>query len=112
MRDAKNSSRGVRRQPPQPVVEYGYYQAANHFVVGTIYANREPELLLGYRRQLSDALQASADFQSGSDNALTLGLVYNFTPELSVNPAVYWTNAHPHHAFGFIVFTWNFTLWK
>jgi hypothetical protein len=102
----------TRGQPPQPVVEYGYYTDANHFVAGAIYANREAELLLGYRRQLSDRVQVSADFQSGSSNAVTIGAVYNFTPELSVNPALYWTNAHPHHMFGYVVFTWNVTVWK
>ena len=102
----------TRGQPPQPLLEYGHYTDVNHFVVGAVYANREAELLLGYRRQLSDKVQASADFQSGSSNSVTLGAVYNFTSSLSVNPAVYWTNSHPHHVYGFVVFTWNVTVWK
>jgi hypothetical protein len=102
----------TRGQPPQPVLEYGYYTDANHFVAGAIYANKEAELLLGYRRQLSDRIQVSADFQSGSSNAVTIGAVYNFTPDVSINPALYWTNSRPHHVFGYVVFTWNITVWK
>ena len=96
----------------QPVVEYGYYGEKDRFVAGTIYANREAELLLGYKRLLSDKIQIATDFQSGSANSLTLGVVYNFTPDLSINPAIYWTNSHPHHLLGYVVLTWNITVWK
>jgi hypothetical protein len=96
----------------QPVLEYGYYTDKDRFVAGTIYANREAELLLGYKRLLSDKIQIATDFQSGSANSLTLGVVYNFTPDLSINPAIYWTNSHPHHLLGYVVLTWNITVWK
>lgn len=102
----------TRSGNPQPVLEYGYYAPNDHFVVGAIYANSESELLLGYRHQFSDRIQLSADFQSGSANSKTLGIVYNFTPDLSINPAIYWTNSHPHHLFGYVVLTWNLTVWK
>ncbi len=78
---------------------------------GANYANRETEHLLGYRRQLSDKFQLSVDFQSGSVNSTTFGITYNFTPDLSINPAVYWTNSHPHHLLGYVVLTWNLRLW-
>lgn len=96
----------------QPVLEYGCYTENDHLVAGAIYANRQTELLLGYRRQLSAALAFSADFQSGPANSATAGLTYNFTPALSLNPAVYYTNSSPHHLLGYVVVTWNFTLWK
>ena len=96
----------------QPVLEYGYYTDKDRFVAGTIYANRETEMLLGYKRLLSDKIALATDFQSGSANSLTLGVVYNFTPDLSINPAIYWTNSHPHHFFGYVVVTWNITVWK
>ena len=102
----------TRGGDPQPVLEYGYYTDTDHFVAGAIYANEQAEALLGYRRQLSEKIQLSADFQSGSANSTTLGAVYNFTPALSINPAVYWTNSHPHHTFGYVVVTWNITIWK
>jgi len=97
--------------PPQPVLEYGYYLPSDHFVVGAIYANHESELVLGYRHQFSDRVQVAADFQSGRANATTLGVVYSFTPTLSINPAVYYTNSRRHHLFGYVVLTWNLTLW-
>ena len=96
---------------PQPCVEYGYYTANDRCVAGVIYANHEAELLLGYKHQFSDKIQVAADFQSGSANSTTLGVVYNFTPEVSINPAIYWTNSHPHHLFGYVVLSWNLTLW-
>jgi hypothetical protein len=96
----------------QPEMEYGYYTDKDRLVAGAIYANRETELLLGYKRLLSDKIQVATDFQSGSANSLTLGVVYNFTPDLSINPAIYWTNSHPHHFLGYAVLTWNITVWK
>ncbi|MEO6875462.1 MAG: hypothetical protein ABI222_11650 [Opitutaceae bacterium] len=96
----------------QPVLEYGYYHDADHVVVGTIYAHAQAELLLGYRRQLAEKVALGADFQSGSANSVTAGLIYNFTPDLSINPAVYFTNSQPHHFLGYLVLTWNLTLWK
>ena len=103
------SSRGGRAQP---VLEYGYYTATDHFVVGGIHVNGHDELLLGYKRQLSGKFQVSADFQSGPGNSTTVGVTYNFTPAFSINPAVYWTNSSPHHFFAYVVLTYNFTLWK
>ena len=95
------------------MLEYGYYTDQDHFVAGALYdATRRTRLLLGYKRTLSPWLQFSADFQSGPANATTVGLTCNFTPVLSVNPALYWTNSHPHHLLGYVVFTWNLTVWK
>jgi hypothetical protein len=95
----------------QPVLEYGYYKDADHFVVGGIQANDHTWLLLGYKRTLSDQVSFSADFQSGPAGYSTVGLTYNFTPTFSVNPALYYSNSQPHHLFGYIVFTWNLTVW-
>jgi hypothetical protein len=96
----------------QPVMEYGYYADTDHFVIGGIYANRQPELLLGYKRMVSEKFQVSVDFQGGTANAFTVGFTYNFTPTLSVAPALYLTNTHPRHLLGYVVFTWNLTVWK
>ncbi len=96
----------------QPVLEYGYYPGADHFVAGAIRANHQTSLLLGYKRQLNDAWALSTDFQSGAGNAATVGFTYNFTPAFSINPALYRTNSGPHHLLGYVVLTWNFTLWK
>ena len=102
----------TRGGDPQPELEYGYYTDKDRFVAGTIYANREMELLFGYKRLLSEKIQVATDFQSGSANSLTFGVVYNFTPDFSINPAIYWTNSHPHHFLGYVVVTWNIAVWK
>lgn len=96
----------------QPVLEYGYYTDTDHFVLGGIQAGGHSELLLGYKRQLSERFAVSADFQSGPGNSATVGFTYNFTPALSLNPALYWTNSSPHHFLGYVVLTYNLTVWK
>lgn len=97
---------------PQPVVEYGYYTDKDHFIAGVIKVGGHTETLLGYKRQLTNAVAFSTDFQSGPGNSLTAGVTYDFTPDFSVNPALYWTNSSKHHLFGYIVLTYNFTVWK
>ncbi len=96
----------------QPVLEYGYYTDTDHFVAVGIYAGGHAELLLGYRRQLTERVQFSTDFQSGPGNSTTVGFTYSFTPALSVNPALYWTNSSRHHFLGYVVLTYNLTVWK
>lgn len=102
----------TRGTDPQPVLEYGYYHDKDRIVVGAIYANPHSQLLLGYKRILTDKLQFSTDFQSGSANSATIGITWNITPDVSLNPALYRTNTHPHHLLGYAVLTWNLALWK
>ena len=97
---------------PQPVVEYGYKTEADYFVVGATRADGHDGLLAGYKHVVSEQLQLSADFASGAANAATVGLTFNFTPTLSINPALYRMNSHPHHLLGYVVLTWNVVLWK
>lgn len=96
----------------QPLAEYGFYSGPDHFIGGVIYAQHRAEAIVGYSRQLTDKLQISADYQSGDANAATLGFTVNFTPDLQMNPAVYFTNASPHHALGYVVLSWNLPLWR
>jgi hypothetical protein len=102
----------TRGGDPQPVVEYGYNTGTDYFVVGAIRADGRDGLLAGYKHAVSDKLQLSADFQSGAASAATVGLTFNFTPTLSINPALYRTNSSPHHLLGYVVLTWNVVLWK
>ena len=97
---------------PQPEIEYGYYAESDSFIIGTIDVDHRAEILLGYRHVLSSKLQFSMDFQSGAANSATVGVTWNITPTLSINPALYRTNGSPHHLLGYVVLTWNFTLWK
>ena len=96
----------------QPVLEYGYYTDADHLVAGVIHANSQSELLLGYRRQMTEKFALAVDFQGGAANSTTVGFTYNFTPLFSIAPALYRTNGEPHHLLGYVVLTYNFTLWK
>jgi len=94
-----------------PVLEYGYYASRDHFIAGAIRSGGRVEGILGYSRQLADKLMFSADCQSGPGNAVTLGLTYNFTADLQMNPAVYIANTRPHHALGYVVLTWSVPVW-
>lgn len=96
----------------QPVVEYGFYSGPDHVIAGAIYAQRRTQAIVGYSRQLTDKLQVSADYESGDANAATLGFTVNFTPDLQMNPAIYFTNGSPHHVLGYVVISWNLPLWK
>jgi len=95
----------------QPVLEYGCYGAADHFIAGAIYAGQRTEAVLGYSHQLAEKLQFSVDWQSGPGNSATLGFTYNFTPNLQTNPAIYFTNSKPRHALGYLVVSWNLPVW-
>jgi len=95
-----------------PVLEYGYYASRDHFIAGAIRSGGRVEGILGYSRQLTDKLMFSDDYQSGPGNAVTLGLTYNFTADLQMNPAVYFANTRPHRAMGYVVLTWTFALWR
>lgn len=96
----------------QPVLEYGYYTDSDHWVVGAIHANAQAELLLGYRRQMTETFALALDFQGGAANSTTVGFTYNFTPQFSIAPALYRTNGRPHHLLGYVVLTYNLTVWK
>jgi len=102
----------TRGGEPSPVVEYGYYLGSDNFILGAIRVDGHDELLAGYKHVISDRLQFSTDFQAGPANSATVGLTYNFTPSLSINPALYRTNSRPHHLLGYVVLTWNVVLWK
>ena len=95
----------------QPILEYGYYAANDHFIAGTIYTGRRTEGILGYSRQLTDKLLLAVDYQSGPGNAVSLGFTYDLTPDLQLNPAVYFANTSPHRALAYVVLTWNLPLW-
>jgi hypothetical protein len=95
----------------QPVLEYGCYAGPDHLIAGGIRAGRRVEGILGWSHQLTDALQLAADYQSGPGNSVTLGFTVNLSPTLQLNPAIYLANTRPHHAMGYVVLTWNHTLW-
>ena len=96
----------------EPVLEYGHYAGRDHLIAGVIRADRRVEGILGWSHQLTDKLQLAADYQSGPGNAVTLGLTLSLTPNLQMNPAVYFANTRPHRAMGYVVVSWNLAIWR
>ena len=102
----------TRGGEPAPVLEYGYYAGHDHGVAGAIRSNRRTEALLGYKHAFNDRLAFAADYQSGPGNSATIGVTLNFTPALSLNPALYFTNTRPRRVLGYAVLTWSLPVWK
>ncbi len=96
---------------PQPFIEGGYYTEHNKFIAGLIHAGGKEEALLGYAYDFNQTWRAQVDFQSGRENSFTIGVTWNITPDLQVNPAIYFPNYHPGRVLGYAVFTYTFHLW-
>lgn len=96
----------------QPFIEGGYYTKRSKFVGGAIHVPGQTQALLGYAYTVNPKLALSTDYQSGSGNSKTVGFTYNFTPKISLNPALYVTNDRPHHVYGYAVLTFNIEVFK
>ncbi|MBV9468471.1 MAG: hypothetical protein JO316_18170 [Abitibacteriaceae bacterium] len=96
----------------QPFLEGGYYAKKDKFVIGAIRVPGQTQALLGYAHTLNPKLALSADYQSGGGNSKTVGFTYNFTPNISLNPALYFTNDKPRHVYGYAVLTFNIQVFK
>jgi hypothetical protein len=96
---------------PQPFLEAGYYTGHDKEIAGLIYAGHKTEAILGYAHDFNRSWRVQLDFQTGSENSSTFGLTWNITPDLQVNPAVYFPNYHPERVLGYVVFTYTFHLW-
>jgi hypothetical protein len=96
---------------PQPFVEAGYYTEHHKLIAGAIKVGQRGEAILGYAYDFNKRWRTQVDFQSGSGNSVTLGFTCNVTERFQFNPALYVTNDSPHHALGYVVFTYTFPLW-
>lgn len=96
---------------PQPFIEGGYYTEHNKYIVGLIHAGGKEEAILGYAYDFNKSWRAQVDFQSGRENSSTIGFTWNITPDFQMNPAIYFSNYHPDHISGYVVFTYTFHLW-
>ena len=96
---------------PQPFIEAGYYTEHYKAIVGATHVGYRNEVILGYAYDFNETWRAQIDFQSGSGNSSTVGVTWNLTRDLQVNPAIYVTNDSPHHVLGYIVLTYTFHLW-
>ena len=110
---------------PQPFLIGGYYKGLWEVIGGVARAETETPAVGGVERRSWSTegiaglayrarpdLQLALDYQSGSANFATVGFTYSFTPQLSLNPALYISNSTPHKGYGYAVLTWNVQLWK
>ena len=95
-----------------PFLEAGFYQDRAAFVVGVLRTRSHTQPLAGIGYQVTPRLLLAADYQQGTGNFATLGFTYAVTRRLSLNPAIYVTNATPRRAFPYVVLTWNIQAWK
>jgi hypothetical protein len=96
---------------PQPFIEGGYYTEHHKFIAGLIHAGYKNQAVLGYAHDFNKQWRAQIDFISGAENSTTLGFTWNITPDLQMNPAIYFANYHPERVMGYVVFTYTFHLW-
>jgi hypothetical protein len=96
---------------PQPFIEAGYWGEHHKFAVGAIHAGYKNEAILGYAYDFNETWRLQFDWQSGSENASTIGFTCNVTRDFQFNPALYVNNGPNHDLMGYIVFTYTFHLW-
>ena len=92
---------------PQPFLEGGYYTEHHKFIVGAIHAGYKNEAILGYAYDFNKTWRAQVDWQSGSENSVTLGFTCNLTRDFQTNPALYINNGPGHELAGYVVFTYT-----
>jgi len=95
----------------QPFLEGGYYTGKAEIIAGIQRQNGAYLGVFGVSYQALPRLLIAADYISGSSDFATVGVTYAILPNLSFNPALYISNASPHHAFGYGVLSWNVKVW-
>jgi hypothetical protein len=100
------------RVAPQPFAIAGYYYGSHQFVAGVTHSDFRNEALLGYAYDFNKTWRLQVDWQSGSGNSSTVGLVWNVTPNFQASSAVFVTNNSPHEVLGYMSFTYTFQVWR
>ena len=96
---------------PQPFAVAGYYSGRHEFVAGATHSDFRNEGLLGYAYDFNETWRVQVDWQSGSGNSSTIGIVWNVTRDFQVNSAIFVTNDSPHKVLGYVAFTYTFHVW-
>jgi hypothetical protein len=96
---------------PQPFAVAGYYVGRHEFVAGATHADFRNEAFLGYAYDFNETWRLQIDWQSGSGNSSTIGIVWNLTCNLQVSSAIFVTNDSPHEVLGYASFTYTFHVW-
>jgi hypothetical protein len=99
------------RVNPQPFAVAGYYSNRHEFVAGATHTDFRNEALLGYAYDFNETWRLQIDWQSGSGNSSTIGIVCNITRDLQVSSAIFVTNNTPHEVLGYASFTYTFHVW-
>jgi hypothetical protein len=100
------------RVAPQPFAIAGYYYGRHQLVAGATHSDFRNEALLGYACDFNKTWRLQVDWQSGSGNSSTVGIVWNVTPDFQASSAVFVTNNSPHEVFGYVAFTYTFQVWR
>ena len=100
------------RVAPQPLAIGGYYYGRHQFIAGATHTDFRNEALLGYAYDFNKTWRLQVDWQSGSGNSSTVGIVWNITPDFQASSAVFVTNDSPHKVLGYVSFTYTFKLWR
>ena len=114
--------------PPNPFLEAGSHTGRTYVVAGVGYeTSKDPTLLgaqAGFRRlrqtqaifgasyHFSKRFQLAADYQAGPTNYATGGFFYNITPQVQINPSLFFSNAAPHKGAGQISLSWTIQAFK
>lgn len=96
---------------PQPFAVAGYYHGRHEFVAGVTHADFRNEALLGYAYDFNETWRLQVDWQSGSGNSSSIGIVWNVTRDFQASSAIFVTNDSPHEILGYVSFTYTFHLW-
>jgi hypothetical protein len=97
---------------PQPFAIAGYYYGRHQFVAGATHTDFRNEALLGYAYDFNQTWRLQVDWQSGSGNSSTVGIVWNVTPDFQASSAIFVMNDRPHEVLGYASFTYTFHLWR
>lgn len=99
------------RLEPQDFLEGGYYRGKAELIAGVQHQNHATLPVFGAAYQLTPRIQPMVDYLGGTQNFATAGATFTLAPNLTFNPAVYFSNSRPHRAYGYGVLTWNIKVW-
>lgn len=102
----------TRGEPPQPLLEGGYYTEHHKLIAGGLIVHDRAEAVLGYAYDYDKHWRFQVDYQSGKENFFTLGFTWSLNDEFQINPAIYFSNDHPDNVSGYIVFTYSLQIWQ
>ena len=80
----------------QPYLEGGYYLGKTELIAGVQKQSGTMLPVFGAAYQLTPTIQPMVDYLGGAQNFATAGVTLTLAPNLTFNPAVYFSNSRPH----------------